>query len=118
MSRTLRMPPDQLRVVYRCKNDDERARRCKRMDELVGKPFIELPNSPDKHKVLFVSKDGYKVRVNEVEMVYNDMVLMDYVSNYGEDGPLYRDTCEKLQLEVLDYAVVAYLVSDPKEVVN
>lgn len=93
-----------VRVVYRPKDENEAKRRVNRMEALMGTPFIRLPNCSD-HKVLMVTSDGYKVRRDTIEMVYNDALLMDAGGGWGEDGPLYRDTIEGRQLEVYNKAV-------------
>ncbi len=100
--------PDRVQVVYRCKDDDEARRRVERANQMVGSPFIQLPGEPPQHKVLFISKCGNKIKVEHVEMVYNDAMLCDAISDYGKDGPLYKDTIEGLQLEVYNYAIEAY----------
>lgn len=42
-------------------------------------------------------------------MVYNDALLMDAISNWGEDGPLYTDTLgTPVMRETYDYAIRAY----------
>jgi len=99
---------ERIRVVYQCKDDAERWRRLERAESYKGTPFVCLPDNPPPHKVQFISKDGHKIKTEAVEMVYNDMLAMDFVSNYGEDGPLYRDTVDGVQLEVLEYAIRAY----------
>ena len=73
----------------------------------VGKPFLRLHRyAPG--EVLLTAKEGTQITVEMVEMVYNDMLLMDAISDQGADGPLYRDTVEGTQLEVLEFAVEAY----------
>jgi hypothetical protein len=101
--------PDRIRVVYRCKDDAERVRRVQRGEALVGTPFIQLPGKPRQDKVCFISTEGHKVRVNHVEMVFNDALLMDAISNWGEDGPLYAETLDRpVMKETYDWAVKAY----------
>lgn len=104
------MPETQegVRLVYRPKDDAERARIIERIKQMIGSPFIQLPGKPSQHKVLFVSTCGKKIRVEHVEMVYNDAALCDAISDYGKDGPLYKDTIDGLQLEVYNYAIEAY----------
>ena len=99
---------DNFRVVYRAKTSEEAQRRADRGKALVGTRFVRLPGNPPDHKILFVSRGGQKIRVSEVEMVFNDALLMDAVADWGKDGPLYRDTIEGIQLEVYEYAIQAY----------
>jgi hypothetical protein len=100
----------QVRVVYRCKSPEERARRVARAQALAGTPFLLCPGlSRVDGAVAFVASDGTPVKVADVEMVYNDMLLMDAISDQGKDGPLYADTLEsELEREVLKFAVEAY----------
>lgn len=100
--------PEGVQLVYRPKDDAERARIIQRTKQMVGSPFIKLPSEPPQHKVLFISKCGNKIKVEHVEIVYNDAMLCDAISDYGKDGPLYKDTIEGLQLEVYNYAIEAY----------
>jgi hypothetical protein len=59
--------------------------------------------------VAFIASDGTPVRVTDVEMVYNDMLLMDAISDHGKDGPLYVDALEsEVEREVLKFALEAY----------
>lgn len=98
-----------VRLLYSPKTDAERYRRAVRVELAKSQLFFKsLPGSPPQHKILFVSKDGHKIRVENVEMVYNDMLICDFVSDSGADGPLYRDTVNGLHLEVLEYALHAY----------
>jgi hypothetical protein len=100
---------DQVRLVYRPKTQAEARRRASRVDALLGTPFVCLPGNPPDHKVLFVSKEGHKVRVKDIEMVFNDALLSDAVSNWGEDGPLYCETLDSdVHREAWEYAVKAY----------
>jgi hypothetical protein len=101
---------ENLRLVYRPNTTEEGARRAARA-EFAAKnkfPFRHLPGNPPPHKIALVTTDGTKVRVEAVEMVYNDMLLMDFVSSEGIDGPLYRDTVSGRQLEVLEFALKEY----------
>ncbi len=104
------MTEDRIRVVYSPKTHEERMRRVKRAEALVGTPFVRMPGDIPDHKVLFITTfGGQKIRRAEVEMVFNDALLSDAVSNWGEDGPLYSDTLENdAHREVWDYAVKAY----------
>ena len=102
------MEQNKVRVVYRPKTKNEAIRRANRTEALIGTPFVCLPGNPPDHKVLFICQDQ-KIRVSDVEMVFNDALLSDAVSNWGEDGPLYSDTLESdLHREVWAYAVKAY----------
>ena len=97
-----------IKVVYRPKTPEEAERRVKRAQSLEV-PFICLPGNPPDHRVLFESRDGHKIRVDFVEMVFNDALFMDAVSNWGEDGPLYADTLDTpIMREVYEYALKAY----------
>jgi hypothetical protein len=99
-----------VRLVYRCKSPEEAQRRTDRAKALVGQPFLRCPGlSRVDGAVAFVASDGTPVKVSDVEMVYNDMLLMDAISDQGKDGPLYADTLEtKLEREVLEFAIQAY----------
>lgn len=106
---TTRKPPKPpaVELVYTPKNSAEAARRTMRAAAFVGKPFLRLARylSGD---VLFTAKDGTQVTTQMVEMVYNDMLLMDAISDGGADGPLYKATVSGTQLEILEYAMEAY----------
>ncbi len=64
-----------------------------RANGLIGTPFVHLPERLSEHQVLFEC-EGVKVCVGIVEMMFNDALLLDAVSSWGEDGPLYRDTLD------------------------
>lgn len=99
-------------VVYRPKSDSERSRRLSRAQALVGIPFVSLPDSTPENgeEVLFESSEGYGVKRSEVEMVYNDALMLDAVSNWGEDGPLYGDTLDTPTMrEAYTYALNRYV---------
>jgi hypothetical protein len=70
--------PDGVRVVFRPEPKDvpEIMRRCRLT---LGQPFITIPmeTRPDEHKILAVI-DGHKVRRDDVEMVFNDTVQMNF----------------------------------------
>jgi hypothetical protein len=102
--------PNNVRVVYRCKSPEEAQRRTDRAKSLVGKPFLLCPGlSRLDGAVAFIASDGTPVRVTDVEMVYNDMLLMDAISDHGKDGPLYVDALEsEVEREVLKFALEAY----------
>lgn len=102
------MPGPPINVVYRPKTDAEGERRWKRMESLVGTPFERLPGEPPQHKVIGRTSDGIPIRVQDVEMVFNDAALMDQISDYGTDGPLYRDTIKETQREVYELAIKLY----------
>jgi len=85
------MITDSGEIVYRPKTEAEAQRRVERSKCLQGLPFLHLPDNPPQHRILF-EFHGVKVRVSNVEMVFNDALLMDAISNWGQDGPLYRDT--------------------------
>jgi hypothetical protein len=88
--------------------DNIRKKRLERAESLVGIPFLQLPGKPPQHQVCFVSREGVKVRVEAVEMVFNDALLMDAIN--GWEAPLYVDGYPEgsLQREVYDYALKAF----------
>jgi hypothetical protein len=105
------MTPDRTRIVYRCQTPEEARRRVARAEALVGTPFLRLPGNPPAHRVMFVASNGVKVRAEHVEMVFNDALLMDAVSNWGEDGPLYATTLDEdgpHQRECYEWALRAF----------
>lgn len=102
-----------IRLVYRPKDEHEARRRADRAYFLIGTPFLCLPGHDPKDKnahqqTAFFSTDGTPVPLVAVEMVFNDALLMDAISNWGEDGPLYETTVEGRQLEILQWARQAY----------
>lgn len=98
-----------LELVYRPKSSAEAQRRENRARRLVGTPFVSLPGYPDRKAVAFVATNGYPVKVEDVEMVFNDAALMDAISNWGEDGPLMYDTYrDDLHREIYSFAQKAY----------
>lgn len=100
---------DRLRIVYSPKTNAERERRKTRMDALIGTPFVRLPGATDDKATAFVAKNGTPVPFGGVEMVFNDALLMDAISNWGEDGPLTYDTYEDdIHREVYNWAQEAY----------
>jgi hypothetical protein len=108
---------DRVQLVYRCKSREEALRRVERAEALEGKPFLSLPGSPDPESVAFISKQNRAVKVKDVEMVYNDTLLMDAISDQGLDGPLTKDTYGespqgRFMREVLDWAIAAYHGAD------
>ena len=99
------------RVVYRPKTEAEVQRRVDRAQALVkgNAPFLRLPGTPDPKTILFTSTNGTPVPVEAVEMVFNDALLMDAISAWGEDGPLTFDTYDDdLHREIYRYAQKAY----------
>lgn len=99
-------------LVYSPKDEAEGERRHMRAKKLVGVSFVKLPDV-DKQAVAFVSTHGqFKITYADVMMVFNDALLADYVSDYGVDGPLYKDTLEGksnlVQKEAYNFAVGAY----------
>lgn len=98
--------PDRVRLVYRCKSPEESQRRTDRAKALVGTPFLRL--APELLECSYVI-DGAPVPVEDIEMVYNDMLLMDAISDQGKDGPLYADTLEtELERKILKLAIELY----------
>ena len=96
-------------LIYRPKTEEERNRRVARANALVGTPFVKLPGVTDHKSIIFTSKNGTGVSAEDVEMVFNDCLLMDAISNWGEDGPLVKDTYESdLEREVYEFALKAY----------
>lgn len=75
-----------------------------RMESQIGKPFECIPGNPPSHHVLMELEDGTKVRVETVEMVYNDAKLMNY--SYGEG--VYELNCAPLELRILELAKELY----------
>lgn len=81
------MNPDKLELVFRPKPED--VPEIMRRSELVlGQPFLELLDRPPAHKVLGTI-EGRKVRREDVEMVFNDTVLMNFI--YREAGRQSED---------------------------
>ncbi len=104
---------EDVQIVYRPKTEAERQRRVDRAESLTGTPFISMPGfaeSRQDHETLFAftTSKGTNVTVADVEMVFNDALLTDAISNWGEDGPLYRDTIQDEMLEVYNWALEAY----------
>ena len=94
-------------------SEEEGKKRVERGRKLIGQPFIHLPGNPRQHKVL-EKIDGIKIRVEAVEMVWNDMHLIDYVCD--EKGHYRKDLEEEnntLQLKVLDLAEKLYGDTEP-----
>ena len=74
---------------------------------------MRLPNMEPGHKVLAVSAavPGYKIRAKDVEMVFNDAALIDFVEGAGTYRANYErpgDAKRRLQLEVLNLAEKLY----------
>jgi len=102
-------PDNNIRIIYRPKTDAEARRRVKRAETLMGVPFIQLPGITDHKTILFTSKNGTPIPAEAVEMVFNDALLMDAISDWGKDGPLTKDTYDTdLEQEVYEYAQKAY----------
>jgi hypothetical protein len=99
----------EISIVYRPKTEAEAKRRVEAAQSLVGTPFLELagPKVP-KSTEMFTTTAGTPISLEAVEMVFNDALLMDAISNWGENGPLYETTCEGDELEVLNFARSAY----------
>lgn len=93
-----------IEVVYTPKTPEEANRRVARAKQFLGKPFLRInpPRAP--HIVLFTASNGQKVRIGNVEQIYNDMLLMDAISNNGQDGPLFESTCNDFELQILNAA--------------
>lgn len=98
---------DTARLVYRPKTEEERKRILERGEKLIGTPFQNLPGNPDSHVVLG-EFDGHKIRVKDVEMVWNDRFLIDAV--YGPEGEFYDAKIEPgtFQYFVLELAKKMY----------
>lgn len=100
---------EKMQLVYRPKTKEESQRRVDRAESLVGIPFVKLPGVTDHKAIAFTTKNGTPIPVEAVEMVFNDALLMDAISNWGEDGPLTRDTYDDdLHREIYEYAQKAY----------
>lgn len=98
-----------IEVVYTPKTREEAQRRIDRAEQLCGTPFVRLPAAePDRNSIAFLTRDGTPVPFAAVEQLYNDALLMDAISNWGQDGPLSRDTYDDWTREVYDFAVAAY----------
>jgi hypothetical protein len=71
----------------------------RRQGLVIGQPFVKLPDAIP-HKVLAVI-DGQKVRAADIEMVFNDGLLIDFV--YRGIGPTSaeQDTPAMAQLRAL-----------------
>jgi len=110
----------EVQLVYRPKTPEEAQRRADRANKLVGTPFVPLPGVTDHKAILFNCEDGAPVPAEAVEMVFNDCLLMDAISNWGEDGPLYADTLDtSVMREVHQYAMKAYAgVEIPEQLRN
>lgn len=98
-----------VKVVYTPKTQLEGQRRVDKAKSLVGTPFVRMPGNREDSEIVLTTSDGTPIPVEAVEMVFNDMLLMDAVSDWGKDGPLYETTCDKRQLEVLEFAKKAYI---------
>ena len=97
-----------VRLSYRPKDKGEGQRRVDRIDALRGTPFVRLPGNTPDGKVLFTTTDGTDITAEGVQMVFNDMLLMDAVSDWGKDGPRYAATIDPRTREVLVFAIKAY----------
>lgn len=78
------------------------------MQELCGTPFVTLPGINDHKAVAATIADGTpygrNITFEHLEQVYNDSLLMDAISNWGEDGPLYEQTLDAGELQVFRLA--------------
>ena len=112
-----RRPPEepQVRVVYRAKTPEEGARRAARA-EAFHEPFQHLPGNPEpKTATAFVTTTGYPVDLETIEMIWNDALLCDAVSDHGKDGPLYEQTLDSPEhKEAWEWAKRAY-AAEPLE---
>lgn len=96
-------------LIYRAKTPEEGKRRADRAEQLCGTPFVSLPGVTDHSVILFTAKNGTPIPAEAVEMVFNDALLMDAISDWGKDGPLTFDTYDDdLHREVYEYAQKAY----------
>lgn len=79
--------------------------------DVIGKPFVRLPGDWPFHKVLaFIC--GQKVRVSDVELVWNDMLLVDTVFGDGEYERTNKAEEGNINCEVLSIAQELYHVAD------
>lgn len=88
-------------------SEEEGKRRIERAHEILGRPCVHIPGNPPKHKVV-AEIDGFKIRVDTVEMVWNDKNFIDYVCG---EGDYKRDLIEEKntrQLKVLELAERLY----------
>jgi hypothetical protein len=96
---------DKVEIVYRPKTHAEGERRVKRGEALKGTPWINPPVAL--HKVVF-EYEGHLVRARDLGTVFNDACLMDAISSWGEDGPLYKDTLDGVMALAYDEALKLY----------
>jgi len=85
-------PQGKIEIVYSPKSFEERRRRADRAHALVGTPWVK-PQVP-LHKVI-LEVDGHLIRAEGLGTIFNDACLMDAISDWGQDGPLYRDTLDE-----------------------
>lgn len=88
-------------------SEEEGKRRTERANQLIGQPFVHLPGKPPQHKVL-ADIDGLKIRVETVEMVWNDKNFIDYVCGEGHYRKDLEQESNASQLKVLDLAESLY----------
>lgn len=82
--RSFSQPSDgDIRLVYRPRTEEERQRVLQRSQEIVGRPFVRLPGSPDQESVIFRCLDGTPISVANIEMVMNDAWTVDYCYGQG-----------------------------------
>ena len=71
-------------------------------DPLVGMPFVLLPGTPANHVVVGETWDGTKLRAEQVQMVWNDMLLMDAIAGVGSYASHSLNALEKAALEIAE----------------
>ena|SRR5216684_6688085 len=76
----------------------------KRIESRVGEPFEHIPGNPPSHHVLMELENGTRIRVEDVEMVYNDAKLM----NYGYGDGVYEANVSPLELRIFELARELY----------
>jgi hypothetical protein len=78
-----------------------------RAKALVGMPFMRLPGNPPDHLVAGETYEGVKLRVEDVEMVWNDAILLDAIHGGGK----YRGVAYPMDRAALEIAERLYGVS-------
>jgi len=96
--------PEGWKVVFRPDPKDV-PEIMRRQGLVMGQPFVSLPNRAADHKVLAVI-DGHKIRAADVEMVFNDGLLMDFV--YRGIGPTSAEKDDSFMSQVRALAETLY----------
>ncbi len=72
---------------------------------VTGQPFVSLPDAPNVHKVVGEFK-GHKIRIKDVEMVFNDAMMMDFI--YGGIGPTTAGTDDEATAAIRQISTTLY----------